>query len=237
MISMSQAINNSSLSKGGAGGSLPKPDMKKYEHLGWKDPDPSKQAPSSSSSSSSYKPSSRKVAAPPPPQQTDDERKTSLILKISSYLTSPIYQKLGYFRDVKVQIPSERDSLVHVEQIYEQLRSLLHIENKRMITHNLYEGLCTAGCTAGKNLLGLEGMDDFAALLLRPDVMEEVFQPELEEIAIEMSNGWIPNPYVRVALKAFNLYREIDLLNKREQQVRGLNKTFPKQEEGSSPGE
>lgn len=218
IIDASHSINNSGVSSSSSSSS----SSSKFGNL-WKGappPEPpSKKA--SKAQEASFKNLQTQTQA-----EIDSIEKKKIIAKIQNYINSPVFKELGYFKDLKISVPTERDSLDHVEQVYDAMKSVIHIQTKRMMVLNMFEGLLTAGCQGAKSMFQLD-TDDFASFVLQPEVLQTELQPELEEIAIELGNSLIPNPYVRVGMKLFNLWKNFQDLKKAHGLIEGLNSGKP----------
>lgn len=177
----------------------------------WKDPNPKTQkisksqsfsaSSSSNSSSSSSSPSSFNQLSP---QQEELAEKKILIGKTEQYLRSPIFQKMGYFKDMNIKIPPETSPLALIKQTYELVRSVVTMESKRMMTHHIFETILSAGEGCATHLFQLHSAVGFAEFCISNS---QEFQPEMEEISIEFGNSLIPDPKLRIALKVARMWK------------------------------
>lgn len=62
----------------------------------------------------------------------------------------------------------------------------------------------------------------------------ELFQPELEEISIEMSNNWIPSPLHRLVFKLSNILMDTHAAFKMAQMHQGNPKHYPQQSQSEA---
>lgn len=213
---MSHAINADSMASSSSSKALDVP------HDIWKDPNPKstggrgkKQESSSPSTSSSSSPT------PPPPPSPD--KKKELIFKIDMYLRSPIFRKMGCFMDGQIKSPKESDSLESIEQVYQMVTGIVKMGSKRMMSRHMFQMFLEGGEQFGKRLLHLpcEGFSEFC---LCPENID-FFQPELEEIAIEMSNALMPRPEMRILVKLFHMWKEFQIEQKLNETKEQLAKT------------
>lgn len=171
----------------------------------WKDPNPGKEGKTKTEPRPSPPPSTKKSAAETDKyiKEREQNLKRDLIIKIESYLKSPIFQKMGYFEDVHIKSPKDTDSLETVQQAYDLVQSVVRMGSKRVMTMTAFETILGAGEAMGKQFnLNTDGFANFC-------ISETpFFQPELEEISIELSNSFLPDPKVRLCIKIIKMWGE-----------------------------
>lgn len=207
---MSHGINNSGMDQASSSSS----SHSKVPHGIWKDPNPAKEAAFKAGGGGRGGKGSNPV---PTYSEVELElaRKKDLIMKVNNYKNSDIFKKMGFFKDMKIPVLTEKDSLALVEGVYNDIKTLLHMEGKRIMVSDGFDALLRGGCGIAQNF-GVGGLDGFTEFCLQQDVVETCFQPELEEIAIELSNSLVPNPYMRLGLKVFRVWKDFNELRKME---------------------
>lgn len=172
--------------------------------------------PNSSSSSSSS-------SAPPPPQVvrvksipvvTAPSKKTAekeekeikktdraaLFVKVNSYLTS---KPLAPYIPAGIKPPSEGASLEVLEATYTQIMNGLKAAYKRRMVMTMFNKGSKTLESIMVNFFQLEHARGLADAMKE---QEEDFQPELEELALELDEGLIPGPKVRLGVKMLEFF-------------------------------
>lgn len=175
--------------------------------------------PSSSSSASG----SKKMVAPPPPQvvrvksipvlssssgkkgkepegepssaETKKADRSSLFVKVHGYLTS---KPLQPYIPPGIKMPTEGASIEVLEATYKQIQDGLKAAYKRKMVDSMFGRVAEAGEAAMIHLFHLDYAYGLADAL--KDSKED-FQPELEELALEMDESMVPGPKIRLGLK------------------------------------
>lgn len=175
----------------------------------WKDPNPGKEGKLRAEKQSEPRLSTPKKSAAETDKilkEREQNLKRDLIIKIDSYLNSPIFQKMGYFEDVHIKSPKDTDSLDSIQQSYDLVQSVVRLGSKRVMTMTAFETILGAGETMGKQFFQMN-TDGFADFCTHP-ANKDFFQPELEEISIELSNTFLPDPKVRLMIKILKMWGE-----------------------------
>lgn len=117
--------------------------------------------------------------------------------KVKQYLTEP---KFGdQFAEVKMPGPKASDA--EWLSAWDQLQAILKSTYKQAMVRIMFQSGCKASETVMVSFLGMAQFEG-----LEKDVMSNIddFEPELTEIAIELSNSWVPGPIPRLAMKVMN---------------------------------
>lgn len=224
---MSHGINNSGMDQASSSSS----SHSKVPHGIWKDPNPAKEAAFKAGGGGGRGGKGSTPVSTPTYSEVELElaRKKDLIMKVNNYKNSDIFKKMGFFKDMKIPVLTEKDSLALVEGVYNDIKTLLHMEGKRIMVSDGFDALLRGGCGIAQNF-GVGGLDGFTEFCLQQDVVETCFQPELEEIAIELSNSLVPNPYMRLGLKVFRVWKDFNELRKME----SIKQSLANRKSGSS---
>lgn len=161
-------------------------------------------------------------------------KKSEYASKIEQYLSSP--KLAGYFQGANIKVPHESHSLEAFEGTYNLIKKMITMESKRFVVDNFFETVVTMGEEAAVNLLGREDIKGFSEFCLHPQVKDQLFQPELEEISIEISDALVPNPYTRLGIKLFRAWKDFKMMQEleRQQELKETQSNEEKFEERSS---
>lgn len=130
--------------------------------------------------------------------ETQETReKTELFTKITEYFESESFAK---FIPSHIKAPRPSDSMETLLAIYESIKTSKNRAAKRLIVENLFDSILQ-GVELGA--VGILHWNHFLGLAEDLKSNRDDFQPELEELAIEMSNSWVPDAKGRLALKVF----------------------------------
>lgn len=123
------------------------------------------------------------------------DRRADLFVKINNYLTS---DRLAPYIAPGIRAPAESASLEHMEAIYKQITDSIRSSYKRAMVDMMFEEGIDGIESMCVNFLQMDGMSGIA-LAIKSD--KEMFQPELEEIAIELDSSYVPGPKTRLLWK------------------------------------
>lgn len=165
------------------------------------------------------------------------QRKMELSVKIEQYLKSP---KLRfYFQDNPIKPPPEHASLEAFQACYDLIKKVIAMESKRILVDSLFETVISSGSDFSDQFLGTN-TSGFADFCLHPDVKDQMFQPELEEISIEISDWMVPDPKIRLLFKILRAYQDFkkikEISESRDKYDQSVNpENSEKQEREDSP--
>lgn len=158
------------------------------------------------------------AVSPPRPPLFDKETK-EIVKKVEKNLEqkegAELYRKIvGYLKNPHLnkhlqdfEPPRETASLDALRKQYAAMQSTFKESAKRVIVMEGFANLLNfAEMGAVAFLDRHEKVGCAKALLQHP----EVFQPELEEIIVELSDDWIPDAKIRLALKALQFVAAYD---------------------------
>jgi len=127
---------------------------------------------------------------------SDDQERVELYRKIRAYQKNERLKKhLSEFQEP----PKKTDSLEALRNQYAEMTSSLKESSKRMMVMNTFESLLQFGEMGAIQFLQMPEKRGMASFL--SSKKEELFQPELEELIIELSDDWVPSARTRLALK------------------------------------
>lgn len=129
-------------------------------------------------------------------KEADDDERAILYRKVNEYLRSPYLNPL-IPKDIKA--PSEKATVTELKGIYASIKGALLGEAKRAYVLTLFDNVVADG----GEFFFLNFLKDSTKLGLSDHLKnnKELFQPELEELAIELSDSYIPGPQARILLK------------------------------------
>lgn len=87
-----------------------------------------------------------------------------------------------------------------IEQAWREASSLLHGDCKRKFVDSIFDQIFSFGETAMVQYFNMGEMEGLADVAM---VNKESFQPELEELAIQLSSDYVPSPMFRLGMKMF----------------------------------
>ena len=135
-------------------------------------------------------------------QKSRETERSELFGKITHYHHS---KHLAKFIPDDLKPPKATDSLEVLQAHDKALKGFLHRASKEIFVQRGLEAIINFGETGLVEILKLEhwrGISD--EILSDPDVL----QPELEELAIELSDSYVPGPKIRLAVKIANIAQE-----------------------------
>lgn len=237
MIEMSHEINASSV--GGGGTSIPANSYLPPTP-------PQKRAPPPASKRAEQQ---AKKLVEESMEELEKREKTDLRIKIEQYLTSPILRV--YFEDSPIRPPAEHAPIDAWRACYGLIKKVITMESKRYVCDNMFETAVELAQDGAQNFLGMDcylpNGKSFADFCLDPEVKNQMFQPELEEISIELSDWLVPDPKVRLLFKLFRAWKNFqkikeihqskeayDLGNFSEKEEKEEEELPPKQKHGTS---
>jgi hypothetical protein len=182
--------------------------------------------PSSMYMSKTPKESAHSSPAPPrvkqPPQVSKPElkaledeirakRKQSIMVTCEQRAKSQYLKK--YWEENPVPIPKPSDSLEAWEACDILQRKVMTMETKRILVDDFLE----TGLGIGLGVAGGFGWvdpedQDFANFILQPEIKNKYLQPEMEEIAIDLSDSLVPRPEIRLCVKLFKAWKEFKMI-------------------------
>lgn len=161
---------------------------------------------------------------PPPPQPLSqkeinerrekdlEDRKKELIFKSEMYLKSPVFKHLGYFENCNFKIPKITDSYETVQSLYDSIEGIVMMGSKRLMTRSIFTMFLDVGETTGSRFLHLPTAGFSAFCMANLDK----FEPELEQISIELSNKIMPDPKLRLLIKTYEMWKEFQMMENSE---------------------
>lgn len=136
-------------------------------------------------------------------KKTGEEERVELYRKIRSYLRSPELKK--HLPD-DVEPPKENASLESLKSLYAYLTSHLKESSKKIIVNQIFDQMLTyseVGCVQF-----LKQHEKIGLAKHLSEQKEELFNPELAEIIIELSDSWVPSPQMRLMMKLMKAINE-----------------------------
>lgn len=124
-----------------------------------------------------------------------EKRRVKLYYKLVHYFRSKYISK--YIPD-DFKEPRPSDSYESLCALEEAIKGFVHIGSKELIVNNMLKLLCEGGEGMA---VGMMKLDQFAGISNHLLDDTEYLQPELEEIAIELSDSWVPDAKTRCFLK------------------------------------
>jgi len=149
-------------------------------------------------------------------KEAKEEDGVELRRKVKAYLANPKFQEL--FAGVREPEPKGTDQDWKV--CYEQIGEILRSTYKEMMVRTMFESGCQAAETVMVQMLQMDRMTGLRDHMV---THRDRFEPELTEIAIELSNSWVPGPIPRLLFKMFQELKEFGSEReggKREEQVK-----------------
>lgn len=125
-----------------------------------------------------------------------EEEHVEVRRKVNAYLKNPKFAEM--FRGVTM--PEGKATDADWRAKYAEIQETLKATYKEAMVAQMFVGGARATETVMINFLGMHQMTGFAddVVAHRGD-----FEPELTELAIEMSNSWVPGPVPRLMFKMF----------------------------------
>lgn len=145
-----------------------------------------------------------KAAALDPALKPDKE---SMIRKIDDYMHSSVFDKMitEEERETWTKADTSKYTQERLESMTAMIRSRINSKYRVQMVDTMFNGALKGGEAAMVHFLKLNefvGVSDFT-MKNRP-----MFEEELEEIAIEMGDGMIPSPKVRLLFKLMGMWTE-----------------------------
>lgn len=135
-------------------------------------------------------------------QKSRETERSELYSKITHYFHS---KHLAKFIPDDIKPPKSTDSLESLQAIDKTIKGFMHRASKEIFVQRALESFINFGETGLVEILKLEHWRGISDEILRdPDVL----QPELEELAIELSDNYVPGPKIRLAVKIANIAQE-----------------------------
>jgi len=144
-----------------------------------------------------------------------EEEKKSLERRINMYRITPRLQPLLG----EVYIPQDLSNLSHaaLKRLYQEIQDQMNVHFREKYVEGFFkmsmEGI-EKGCEFFIKGVEWQGMAEMAT----SDECIEQFQPELSQIAIELSDNMIPGPKSRLTLKMLQFIKTFYDLHKSKQQ-------------------
>jgi hypothetical protein len=126
----------------------------------------------------------------------EEKERTELYRKILDYKKNP---RLSKFIPEDTPTPKLSDSVESLRALHASITSGFKGSAKRLLVNNMFDQILNAaemGCV--QFLLQQEKIGMAQALISNK---EQLFQPELEEVIIELSDDWVPSAQTRLAFK------------------------------------
>lgn len=117
--------------------------------------------------------------------------------KVHDYLTDPKFKEmLG-----SIDLPESKAKDLEWRAAYESINATLKSTYKKVMVRTMFESGCQVSEAVMVQFLSMDRM-----MGLTDDIMSNIgdFEPELTELAIELSNGWVPGPTPRLLMKLFS---------------------------------
>lgn len=157
-------------------------------------------------------PAKAKKAAKAEEKQTKEEKKEAkedegveLRRKVKAYLGNPKFGEML----AEVKEPGPKASDVEWKAAYEHIAEVMKASYKELMVRTMFDSGCKAAETVMVQFLQMEAMQGVGAHMT---AHRDKFEPELTEIAIELSNSWVPGPVPRLVFKMFNELQEFGRL-------------------------
>jgi len=166
------------------------------------------------------KPQLQAPPQPPPPKVTAAKKKEEvrqeekIEQKSRETEKSELYGKLVHYHHSKhlakfipddLKPPKATDSLEVLQAHDKALKGFLYRASKEIFVKRGLESLLNFGEMGLVDMLKLEHWRGVSDAIMSD---EEALQPELEELAIELSDSYVPGPKLRLALKIANIAQE-----------------------------
>jgi hypothetical protein len=141
--------------------------------------------------------------------KSKEEQRAELYSKITHRFHSKYIAK---FIPDDIKPPKATDSLESLQALDKTLVGFIHRASKEIMVERMFEGFLNAGEMGMVQFLHWDHARGLSDELLRN---KEAFQPELEEIAIELADSWVPNAKTRLFIKVLNAATEFLKHNQR----------------------
>lgn len=129
--------------------------------------------------------------------QLKEDEMVEIRRKVHDYLTDPKFKEmLG-----SIDLPESKAKDLEWRAAYESINATLKSTYKRVMVRTMFESGCQVSEAVMVQFLSMDRM-----MGLTDDIMSNIgdFEPELTELAIELSNGWVPGPTPRLLMKLFS---------------------------------
>jgi len=130
-------------------------------------------------------------------KEKKEDEMVELRRKVRTYLSKPQFKNLLS----EIDLPGPKSSDADWRGCYESINETLKGSYKELMIRTMFQTGCKASETVMVQFLS---MNQFTGL--SDDILAHMddFEPELTELAIEMSNGWVPGPVPRLLMKFMN---------------------------------
>jgi len=135
-------------------------------------------------------------------QRSKEQERVELYSKITHRFHSKYIAK---FIPDDIKPPKATDSLESLQALDRTLVGFMHRASKEIMVERMFEGFLNAGEMGLVAFLKMDHARGLAAKILED---KEAFQPELEEIAIELSDSYIPSAKMRLLMKVGHMATE-----------------------------
>ena len=135
-------------------------------------------------------------------QKSRETERAELYSKITHRFHSKYIAK---FIPDDIKPPKATDSLESLQALDKTLVGFMHRASKEIMVQRIFEGFIQGGELGLVQFLKMDHARGLAAKILED---KEAFQPELEEIAIEMSDSYVPSAKMRLLMKVVHVATE-----------------------------
>ncbi len=132
-------------------------------------------------------------------QKNNENLREDLYCKILSYFDS---EELAKFIPTGDKRPKASDSLEVLQAQHKSIVRNMNMSAKRIMVDTMYTAFANTTEQALVKFFQVHNAVGVTQRILEAKE-EKFFQPELELIAIELSNSMVPNPYIALALKTY----------------------------------
>jgi len=131
-----------------------------------------------------------------------EEQRAELFSKITHRFHSKYIAK---FIPDDIKPPKATDSLESLQALDKTLVGFMHRASKEIMVERMFEGFVNAGEMGLVMFLKMDHARGISQAILQD---KEAFQPELEEIAIELSDSYVPSAKMRLLMKVVHVATE-----------------------------
>lgn len=135
-------------------------------------------------------------------QKSREVERSELYSKITHRFHSKYIAK---FIPDDIKPPKATDSLESLQALDKTLVGFMHRASKEIMVQRIFEGFVQGGELGLVQFLKMDHARGLAAAILED---KEAFQPELEEIAIELSDSYVPSAKMRLLMKVVHVATE-----------------------------
>lgn len=141
-------------------------------------------------------------------KKSEEEERKELYRKIRGYQKNQILRK---YLPEGMEPPKKNDSLEALKNQYGEIESSLKESTKRVMVHQMFDSILQAAEMGAVNFLQMSEKRGLAMQLILHK--EEIFEPELEEVIIELEDNWVPSAQTRLAFKLVQCFMAFDNKN------------------------